>query len=389
MISFLLNMVNGSLQNELSRFFQVIDDEPVASNDVTAAAFCKARKKFCYTAFKSLNKNLIETFYQSNNEKKWHGFRLLAVDGSVTKVPKSPELMEHFGTARSHSTKPACRISQLYDVMNRLTLDLQVGPHSTGERNLALPHLECAGRNDLILYDRGYPANWFFLMHIQRDIQFCVRAPVNSSNLIKEFLKSGKRDARVMSPCIEKSLKRCKKDGLPTDPIELRLIKIDLPSGGVEVLMTSLLDRKAFPRKIFSDLYQQRWGIEEDYKVLKSRLTIENYSGLSLEAVLQDIHAKTLTKNIASVAIFDAENLKDAVCANRRLPYKINNTYALSQIKDNIVRLLTFRENGCLLENIIKKIAKVLSPCRSHRKFERLHKMMLEEKYPIKYKRVC
>jgi hypothetical protein len=52
-------------------------------------------------------------------------------------------------------------------------------------------------------------------------------------------------------------------------------------------------------------LYHQRWGIEEDYKVMKSRLTIENFSGFSVEAVLQDIHAKTLTKNLAAVAIIE------------------------------------------------------------------------------------
>ena len=57
----------------------------------------------------------------------------------------------------------------------------------------------------------------------------------------------------------------------------------------------------------------QRWGIEEDYKVMKSRLTIENFSGFSVEAVLQDIHAKTLTKNLAAVAIIEADRLSSQV----------------------------------------------------------------------------
>ena len=81
--------------------------------------------------------------------------RLLAVDGSVTTLPKNKVLLEHFGKARSHSVQPAVRISQLYDVKNKLTIDLRVEPHTTGERNMALKHLEYAQKGDVIVYDRG------------------------------------------------------------------------------------------------------------------------------------------------------------------------------------------------------------------------------------------
>ena len=37
LINFMLNMVNGSIQNELSRFFQVVDDSPISINSVTTA----------------------------------------------------------------------------------------------------------------------------------------------------------------------------------------------------------------------------------------------------------------------------------------------------------------------------------------------------------------
>jgi hypothetical protein len=40
---------------------------------------------------------------------------------------------------------------------------------------------------------------------------------------------------------------------------------------------------------------------------LKSRLNIENYSSVSVEGVLQDLHAKLLTKNLAACAIHDAK----------------------------------------------------------------------------------
>ena len=94
----------------------MVHDCPLALQSVTAAAFCKARKKFSHTAFKSLNQTLIETFYDTENVDRWKGFRLLAVDGSVVKLPESQELLDHFGKARSSSYNPAVRFSQLHDV---------------------------------------------------------------------------------------------------------------------------------------------------------------------------------------------------------------------------------------------------------------------------------
>jgi hypothetical protein len=110
-MSFLLNTINGSIQNELSRFFQVLDDSPISLVKVSTAAFCKARKKLSYLAFKELNKLLVDSFYQTYAIKRWNGFRLLAIDGSVTQLPQSKILQEYYGKARKASNRPAIRVS--------------------------------------------------------------------------------------------------------------------------------------------------------------------------------------------------------------------------------------------------------------------------------------
>jgi hypothetical protein len=43
------------------------------------------------------------------------------------------------------------RLSQLYDVKNDITLDLQIESHSTGEREMALKHLNKTQTADLIV----------------------------------------------------------------------------------------------------------------------------------------------------------------------------------------------------------------------------------------------
>jgi hypothetical protein len=64
------------------------------------------------------------------------------------------------------------------------------------------------------------------------------------------------------------------------------------------VLVSSLTDLQAYPTALFANLYHQRWGVGENYRVLKSRLNIKNYSSVSVEGVLQDLHAQLLTKTL-------------------------------------------------------------------------------------------
>ncbi len=367
----MLNMVNGSVQSELSRFFQVIQNQPVATHGVSTAAFSKARNKFSFTAFKELNQHLTTEFYDTESARRWHGLRLLAVDGSVIPLPDREELHNYFGKSRGFASHPSARLSQLYDISNKLTLDVQVAPHAVGERSLAMRHLDCAQEGDLVLYDRGYPANWLFTLHQESKIHFCARAPVDFSNIIKEFLVSGVCDAQFEFPCIEKSLRKCRKLGLPTSPLTLRLVRIELKGKEPEVLMTSLVDRDQFPYEVFKDLYHQRWFVEEDYKLMKSRLEVENFSGLSVEAIKQDVHAKVLTKNIAAIAVYEADSIAKEIYSHRKRGYRINFTYALSQLKDNVIRFVLQLVPPEITALLIRQIAKVVNALRPERSFPR------------------
>jgi hypothetical protein len=45
------------------------------------------------------------------------------------------------------------------------------------------------------------------------------------------------------------------------------------------------LDNATYPLALFKELYHQRWPVEEDYKVIKLRVEVENWSGKSTLAV--------------------------------------------------------------------------------------------------------
>src|ERR671911_343889 len=84
-----------------------------------------------------------------------------------------------------------------------------------------------------------------------------------------------------------------------------------LPTGEVEILMTSLLDRDDHPAEEFATLYHLRWAQEENYKCFKCRVEVENWSGKSSLAIRQDFHAKVFTLNLTAVLTRTAQQQVD------------------------------------------------------------------------------
>lgn len=71
------------------------------------------------------------------------------------------------------------------------------------------------------------------------------------------------------------------------------------------------------PTAAFTELYHQRWRIEEALKRLKHVQYLESVSGLSQQALIIDVAAKVLADNIASLMCLTAENIHDMHARNR------------------------------------------------------------------------
>ena len=169
-IFFLLNLVKRALQDELDEFFNLERGAAVAAQVVTKSAFCQARLKLKAEAFVELQQVQVAYFYAEYAPATWHGLRLLAVDGSTAQLPATPAIVAHFGL---HGTVPLARVSQMFDTLNKVTIDALIGPPAQGEREYAAQHLAHIGPGDLILLDRGYPAFWLFSLIRTRQADFC------------------------------------------------------------------------------------------------------------------------------------------------------------------------------------------------------------------------
>jgi hypothetical protein len=105
-------------------------------------------------------------------------FRILAVDGSIITRPFTEELKDLYGVDSNQSELNIvqARSSVLYDVLNGLALDAALENMEQGERDLALRHSNQWRKNDLVIYDRGYPSFEFIFKHIEHVIDCLIRA---------------------------------------------------------------------------------------------------------------------------------------------------------------------------------------------------------------------
>ena len=291
LVPLLLNFRKGTNRDELEQFFETITDDPTSVTPVSEAAFCRARQKLKPEALVTLNNVLLDSANQQIAQQRWRGLRVLAVDGSTGRLPDFLAIEEYFGKP-SGSGVPLARFSRLFDVLNDQILHADMVPYATGERELAAEYLLYSSPDDLFLYDRGYPAFWLFAFHAQEQRYYCARVRHDFHSEVKAFVADGAKERIVVLTPNTASARQCREGHLPADPLRVRLNRVELESGEVEVLITSLLDTKAYPYRAFAKLYALRWGIEENYKREKQRLEIENFSGRSPWVLLQDFHAK-------------------------------------------------------------------------------------------------
>jgi hypothetical protein len=155
-ICFLLNLLKRALQDELDEFFKTLTGGDLALRLVTKSAFCQARLKLKYEAFIELNQAQVRYFYEQLAPARWQGFRLVAVDGSMSELPNTPDICVHFGVwhPAAGGACPKARLSQMFDVLNHVTIDALILPKSVGEREAAVQHLAQLQVGDLVLLDR-------------------------------------------------------------------------------------------------------------------------------------------------------------------------------------------------------------------------------------------
>lgn len=386
----MINLPVAAYETELCHLNKNLNGLDIAQPLATKSALTKAREKLNHTAFSELNDHLVNLSQMHFAPHRWNGFFLLATDGTLCTLPTAKPVVEHFGQwhGRQGAPCPKARVSQLYDVLNHITVDALMTSKDIGERELAAAHCIHLGSDDLLLLDRGYECFWLCKLILTTQANLCARVSCNKIKVVKAFLRSGDSERVIKFSCTPNSARKCAQFDLDKNALRLRLIRVDLPTGESEVLITSLIDRQKFPAQIFGDLYHQRWPVEEDYKVMKSRIQIENFSGKTVHSVYQDFYAKIFTKNFASILIQSVRGQIKAITAGRLYSYKANVTNVLAMTRHHIIVLFN-RTHALLCDNVTKVqnlIVRALNEIRPGRSKPRVFKKKSRRKFSTAYK---
>ncbi|MFN3378519.1 MAG: transposase [Runella zeae] len=171
--------------------------------------------------------------------------------------------------------------------------------------------------------------------------------------------------------------------------LSVRLVKVVLSTGETEILCTSLLNQKHFPIDDFQELYHKRWKAEEAFKMLKSRIELENFSGKTAIAVKQDFYAKMFAITLCSVYSFPIEERVKAEYQKdkqRKHSQKINRTSALGMLRQLLIPSFIqgkFNQAIKAFDDIVSKTREILRPNRSN---NRKHKS--PKRYYMNYKKL-
>ena len=329
LVAIMLTGMRMSIQAELDMFFAHLRQQAQLVHEVSEQAFSQARAKLSLTAIPRLNDWLIRRAEQDCFVPRWHSLRLVAADASILR----------FGLRASHVNRAAIADQTLFglflpgpDLMLAASLH---SPHERGERQFLFEHLDRLSAGDLLLLDRGYPCRWLVAVLNHRSINFCMRVDNSDTGFtcVRQFLRSGERERIVMLRAPDRQDAR--DDECPRQPQRVRLIRHITPNGEHRVLMTNLFDEQRFPALCFGELYHQRWGIEEAFKRLKHRLNLEHVSGLSQQAVAQDVAAKIVCDNLQALTALTAHADADLPATER-----INHAYAHTALKPLLPLLL-------------------------------------------------
>jgi len=373
-------ILKASYQREINSFCKTIMGGDYNIRQVTAGAITQARSKLNPWAFQRLNEVANESFYSEAPYLKWKGFRVLAVDGSSLGLPNSKSIKEEFGIVcypdRTVSTRSLAKCSIVYDVLNCLTIDAQLGKTTSSEKALLEKSLPKLNEGDLLVADRNYGYNIIFHWLKERKVDFCIRLKTTKRTAVKKFISSKKLDTIVEFKYTDKLIKELgikQEDGT----IKVRLVKVILENGKIEVLCTSLLDKSKYPREEFKELYHKRWAVEEAYKLLKIRADLESFSGRTARSIHQDFHAKIFMMTICAALTFPIEEKgrKEYTAAKTGNLYdqKVNRTDALAETQDNLITIFIKKIYQATIDSFDQIIEKTRDIIRNNRKENRNH----------------
>lgn len=370
---------------------------------ISKPGYLKQRMKLNPEAFIDLYQFHNRNFYSDPDAELYtfHGFLVLAVDGSDINIPTTPETIAMFGDAAVRGGKPCAQIGLgcLYDALNRMILDASCSRIKFNEMAVAEAQIKkvrdtIGDLPFLVTMDRGYPSMPAFLRMIDDGTYFVARLKSSDFKAEQQALSSNDEDVDIR---LTKSRRRhyigTEDETLvmSRESFPLRMVRVWLDEDKTEYeILASNLPRDRFPADCFGELYHLRWRIETAYQTLKDRLQMENFTGTKPILLEQDIYSTIYVSNIAEDIARDIEQEQAGHLKN---DYKhrmaVNRTLCIGLLKSDLIYILLEKDpqkQDELFQKLYDEISENIVPVRPDRHYRRT-KGQLASNYSNTHKR--
>ena len=336
-----------SLQNALNKVFHALGD---LFGVPTPSALTHARQKLKPVVFTHLQRSLVTGFYQlaepDGEVQRWRGHRLLATDGTFLTLPDTPETRAQYTVQTNQHAGADCvqaLCCVLYDLRNDLGLRLHLSARQSETRTLRESLWGATQPGDVLVLDRAY-ADYGLLAYAQaQGRHLIVRLPRGRFAACEAFWHSRRPEQLVTLKLPPTASTRAfvAQQQLPAH-IRVRLVRVLLTSGEVEVLLTTLCDARAYPTPAFETVYGERWGEETYFDRYKNIFEVERCSGTSVAAVEQAVHGVFFLMTLESLLTKPAQAALAQQGQDRHTKFvpQVNRAESYVALLDRVVLLL-------------------------------------------------
>ena len=260
------------------------------------------------------------------------------------------------------------------DLLNGYCCGAWLGPYKIGEPHFAALFLSESTRQDLLIYDRNFISFELMYKHSQSGVPFLMRSTVTFNKTVERFFHSGRKQAIEYFPINDDALESLTKQGFEVDKntrLKVRLVRVELEGGEVEVLATSLLDKKKYRHKCFKELYGKRWGCETQIEKFKNKLQLEIFTGHKPEAIYQDFFATVIVLNLHNLIVRSCDKQLKDINEFKGKPATVNQNVSIGLLKKRLVALFESNSPAAILKELKLLFLSHLEAIRPGRKYPR------------------
>jgi hypothetical protein len=351
---------------------------PSGTSSVAKSAVAQARARLGSEPLKWLFERCSQKWaHESARRHAWRGLALYGVDGTTVRVPDSQENRDHFGGQRGRdggfSGYPLARVVTLMALRSHLIAAAAFGPWGD-ERPYARELWQQMPDDALAIVDRNFlAANILIPLASQgNNRHWLTRA--TSRTTWRVVKKLGRGDDLVE---LETSSEARKQNPELPKTWTMRAIGYRRRGFRPQMLLTSLLDPKAFPAEELRELYHERWELELGFDEVKTDL-LERQEAIrskTPKGAMQELWAVGLAYNLVRLEMERIAKEADVP------PSRISFVVSLRMIRDEWLWAAATNSPGAIPKNLrrlrdeLKRF--VLPPRRTARVFPRAVKLKM------------